>query len=113
MLFDEQKRLYHVVEMKSCRVLPTLVLALFSLELSWSFLLPTCIERTSPLLRVTTSCQHQRPSREVIRAHDILVTLPEGEKRTVAVDGKQTILEALEAGKIDAPHSCRSGLCTE
>eukprot|EP00904_Undaria_pinnatifida_P006638 jgi/Undpi1/3103/HiC_scaffold_15.g06477.m1 len=46
-------------------------------------------------------------------AHDMLVTLPAGEVRTVAVEEGQSILDALEADDIDAPHSCRSGLCTE
>lgn len=48
-----------------------------------------------------------------VRAHDIAVTLPAGEIRTVPVQEGQSILDALEADDIDAPHSCRSGLCTE
>lgn len=48
-----------------------------------------------------------------VRAHDITVTLPAGDIRTVPVQEGQSILDALEADDIDAPHSCRSGLCTE
>lgn len=47
-------------------------------------------------------------------AYDVTVTLPDGGGvRTVAAKEGQTLLEALEAHDIDAPHSCRSGLCTE
>lgn len=46
-------------------------------------------------------------------AHDVSVKLPGGEVRTVAVEEGSIILEALEAHDIDAPHSCRTGLCTE
>lgn len=49
-----------------------------------------------------------------LRAYDVAVTLPGGgELRTVKVDEGQNLLEALEEHDIDAPHSCRSGLCTE
>lgn len=46
-------------------------------------------------------------------AHDVQVTLTDGKVRTVAAEEGQTLLEALEAHEIEAPHSCRSGLCTE
>lgn len=46
-------------------------------------------------------------------AHDVTVTLTDGLVRTVTAEDGQTLLEALEAHDIDAPHSCRSGLCTE
>ncbi len=47
-------------------------------------------------------------------AHDVLVTLPDGgEVRTITAQEGQNVLDALEAHDIDAPHSCRAGLCTE
>lgn len=50
-----------------------------------------------------------------LRGHDILVTMPGGTgvQKTVPTGEGQSILDALEANGIDAPHSCRSGLCTE
>ncbi|CAM9315640.1 unnamed protein product [Scytosiphon promiscuus] len=48
-----------------------------------------------------------------VGAHDITVTLQDGGIRTVMAEEGQSILDALEAHDIDAPHSCRSGLCTE
>lgn len=66
-----------------------------------------------PLGGITTAAGFHRSRSRVLCAHDILVTLPGGEQRTVAANDGQTILEALEAHDIDAPHSCRSGLCTE
>lgn len=48
-----------------------------------------------------------------LKQHDISVTLPGGEVRTVVTKDDQSILDALEAQNIEAPHSCRSGLCTE
>lgn len=85
-----------------------LALLLSRLELSRSFLQPSHVsfERSK--------AYRPHPSSQVLRrAHDILVTLPGGEKQMVVVDDGQTILEALETKDIDAPHSCRSGLCTE
>lgn len=55
-----------------------------------------------------------RAPARVLRAYDVEVTLPgEGALRTVKVEEGQNLLEALETHDIDAPHSCRSGLCTE
>lgn len=54
-----------------------------------------------------------RYGRVLFGAHDVSVKLPGGEIRTVAVEEGDSILEALEAHDIDAPHSCRTGLCTE
>lgn len=48
-----------------------------------------------------------------ICAHDVTVTLEDGGIRSVVAEEGQSILDALEAHDIDAPHSCRSGLCTE
>ncbi|CAM9675528.1 unnamed protein product [Hapterophycus canaliculatus] len=48
-----------------------------------------------------------------VRAHDVTVTLEDGGIRSVMAEDGQSILDALEAHDIDAPHSCRSGLCTE
>ncbi|CAM9518735.1 unnamed protein product [Choristocarpus tenellus] len=47
-------------------------------------------------------------------AHDVKVQLPGGaETKTLSIDEDKTILVALEEHDVDAPHSCRSGLCTE
>lgn len=55
-----------------------------------------------------------RTAARAVHAYDVSVTLPGGgERRTVKVDEGQSLLDALEAHNIDAPHSCRSGLCTE
>lgn len=54
-----------------------------------------------------------RYCRVLFGAHDVSVKLPGGEVRTVAIEEGDIILEALEAHDIDAPHSCRTGLCTE
>lgn len=77
-----------------------------------SFLLyPTRSGSLALLQRVST---RDRVEPQVLpRAHDILVTSPGSEELTVSVQEGQTILDALEANNIDAPHSCRSGLCTE
>lgn len=48
-----------------------------------------------------------------LRAHDVTVTLEDGGVRSVVAEEGQSILDALEAHDINAPHSCRSGLCTE
>lgn len=74
-------------------------------------LLAVCIEPTSAFLLPIAGIRSQTQTHH--RAHDISVTLPAGEVRTVAVEEGQSILDALEADDIDAPHSCRSGLCTE
>lgn len=54
------------------------------------------------------------PSRVTrLGAHDVLVTLLDGEVRKVTAQEDENLLDALEAHDIDAPHSCRAGLCTE
>lgn len=69
-------------------------------EETLSFLFPVPVSRT--------------PARALRAAYDVSVALPDGgELRTVKVELGQNLLEALEAHDIDAPHSCRSGLCTE
>lgn len=73
------------------------------LDATSAFLLPLAVRVSTP---------SHAPFRQLC-AHDMSVTLPGGEVKTVAVEEGQSILEALEAHDIDAPHSCRSGLCTE
>lgn len=69
------------------------------------------VDRTSSFLFPVSS---SRAPARTLRAYDVAVTLPGGKgERTVSVDDGQNLLEALEAHDIDAPHSCRSGLCTE
>lgn len=69
------------------------------------------IDGTSSFLFPSPS---SRAPARALGAYDVAVTLPGGgELRTVKVQEGQNLLEALEAHDIDAPHSCRSGLCTE
>ncbi|CAB1106650.1 unnamed protein product [Ectocarpus sp. CCAP 1310/34] len=60
-----------------------------------------------------STCRRARMSSSRLRAaNDVKVTV-EGVVRTVALEEGVSILDGLEAHDIDAPHSCRSGLCTE
>lgn len=60
-----------------------------------------------------STCRPARLSGSPLRAaNDVKVTV-EGVVRTVALEEGVSILDGLEAHDIDAPHSCRSGLCTE
>ncbi|CAM9555179.1 unnamed protein product [Ectocarpus sp. 4 AP-2014] len=62
---------------------------------------------------VVSTCRRARMSSSPLRAaNDVKVTV-EGVERTVALEEGVSILDGLEAHNIDAPHSCRSGLCTE
>ena len=37
----------------------------------------------------------------------------DGARSTISADAGVSILDAVEAAGLDAPHSCRTGLCTE
>jgi ferredoxin len=41
------------------------------------------------------------------------VVTTEGEHKTLSVEAGVSILDAVEQAGLDAPHSCRTGLCTE
>lgn len=103
---------------------PTLTgIVLFSiLRMSSSFVLPLPVQLPSGVAQRSgnkfTSSSQLSPTawsqHRALDAHDVLVTIPGGgEQRTVSAEEGQTILDALEAVGIDAPYSCRSGLCTE
>lgn len=59
-----------------------------------------------------STCRPARMPSPLRAANDVKVTV-EGVVRTVALEEGVSILDGLEAHDIDAPHSCRSGLCTE
>ena len=61
----------------------------------------------------TSLALETRVSHVLLGVHDVSVTLPGGEVRTVGVQKGKIILEALEEHDIEAPYSCRAGLCTE
>ena len=69
---------------------------------AWAFMWPL----GRPLVRNRYDCLP-------FRSHDVSVTLPDGEVKTVTMKKGEIILEALETYGIEAPHSCRTGLCTE
>ena len=83
------------------RVILAVLLGVLATHVTSAFLFP-----------VSSSRVPGRVSR--LGAYDVQVTLPDGsEVRTVKAEEGQNLLDAFEAHDIDAPHSCRSGLCTE
>jgi ring-1,2-phenylacetyl-CoA epoxidase subunit PaaE len=45
--------------------------------------------------------------------NSLQVLTTEGEHKTLSVEAGVSLLDAVEQAGLDAPHSCRTGLCTE
>mmetsp|Transcript_5482 Transcript_5482/g.8759 ORF Transcript_5482/g.8759 Transcript_5482/m.8759 type:complete len:184 (-) Transcript_5482:9-560(-) len=92
-------------------VLLTLVILSMLLVCSESFVSNPQQHRTgrcSIIYPATTRCGHF-----VQKAHEVSVIGVDGEKKTVQMGDGDTILDSLENANIEAPHSCRTGLCTD
>ena len=45
--------------------------------------------------------------------YKVTITSEDGNSKEVSIGSKNTILDGLENAGIDAPHSCKAGLCTD
>lgn len=98
---------------------PRAVAALVVITISLSFIIQSSSGflfsfPANTLSNAATGTNRKTSTPPELRAYDMLVTMPDGgEQRIVSANEGQSILEALEMDGIEAPHSCRSGLCTE